>query len=347
MSEPSSKVDANKLLDELLKATSSCYGCIGKTEEWSGMEVNEMKNELEKASKNVNMNDSKTYVLEDQSEHEIPNVLVLKYLGSWIYGNLIDLDSRDGNKVDTGYPLKYFDKIVKYMANEYDIDELNGFEYEEFCRELMDVKIPLRMDIMNRLYTGKEYGDRWKNHFVVVNGHEYKLMMNYTKLGDLEYNSERDGYAIIINTFTPSANEILTDFENYLKAPSTYVKNDKLKIDDIIQLFSEIGIDISADLVKEYLLNYTNSLFCYGTKVLESTEYDDKLREWLGDDYKWKLLYRASEHGYTASSFHECCDDKGPTLIVIKSITGNIFGGYTTESWSGKCIYYYIITSYH
>ena len=347
MSEPSSKVDANKLLDELLKATSSCYGCIGKTEEWSGVEVNEVKNELEKTSEKVDMNGSKTYVLEDQSEHEISNELVLKYIGSWIYDNLIDLDSRNGDKIDTGYPLKYFDKIVKYMANEYDIDELNGFEYEEFCRELMDVKIPLRMDIMNRLYTGKEYGDRWKNHFVVVNGHEYKLMMNYTKLGDLEYNSERDGYAIIINTFTPSANEILTDFENYLKAPSTYVKNDKLKIDDIIQLFSEIGIDISADLVKEYLLNYTNSFFCYGTKVLENSEYDDKLREWLGDDYKWKLLYRASEHGYTASSFHKCCDDKGPTLIVIKSITGNIFGGYTTESWSGKCIYYYIITSYH
>ena len=38
------------------------------------------------------MNDSKIYVLENQSEHEIPNELVLKYLGSWIYDNLIDLD---------------------------------------------------------------------------------------------------------------------------------------------------------------------------------------------------------------------------------------------------------------
>ena len=53
MNEPRSKVNANKLLDELLKTTSSCYGCLGKTEEWSGVEVNEVKNELEKASKNV------------------------------------------------------------------------------------------------------------------------------------------------------------------------------------------------------------------------------------------------------------------------------------------------------
>ena len=75
-------------------------------------------------------------------------------------------------------------------------------------------------------------------------------------------------------------------------------------------------------------------------------QYDDILREWLGNDYKWKLLYRASEHGYTAGSFHRCCDDKGPTLVIIKSSGGWIFGGYTTQSWSGGrfgSIYYDMI----
>ena len=118
MSKSRGEVDAKKMLDELLKATSSCYDCIGKTEEWSGVEVNEVKNELENASEKADMNGSKTYVLEDQSEHEISNELVLKYLGSWIYDNFIDLDSRNGDKIDTGYPLKYFDKIVKYMDKE-------------------------------------------------------------------------------------------------------------------------------------------------------------------------------------------------------------------------------------
>ena len=70
----------------------------------------------------------------------------------------------------------------------------------------------------------------------------------------------------------------------------------------------------------------------------EVQQYDDKLREWLENDYKWKLLYRSSEHGYSAESFHKCCDNKGPTLVVIKSREGWIFGGYTTESWSGDRI---------
>ena len=75
-----------------------------------------------------------------------------------------------------------------------------------------------------------------------------------------------------------------------------------------------------------------------GDTQLVNQQYDNKLREWLGGDYKWKLIYRASEHGYTVSSFHECCDNKGPTLIVIKNDGGWIFGGYTTQSWSGWSI---------
>ena len=67
------------------------------------------------------------------------------------------------------------------------------------------------------------------------------------------------------------------------------------------------------------------------TQIVEK-KYDSYLKEWLGKS-KWKLIYRASEHEYTAKSFHEYCDDKGPTLIIIKSTHGWIFGGYTTQSW--------------
>ena len=73
------------------------------------------------------------------------------------------------------------------------------------------------------------------------------------------------------------------------------------------------------------------------SKIIEDKAYDGKLREWAGD-YKWKLLYRASENGPTSKAFHQCCDLKGPTLVVIKSTDGMIFGGFTTQSWSGYSI---------
>ncbi len=53
-------------------------------------------------------------------------------------------------------------------------------------------------------------------------------------------------------------------------------------------------------------------------------------------DQKWTLIYGASQDGFEASSFHTKCDEKPNTLIIIKSKNGNVFGGYTEQSWSGK-----------
>ncbi len=47
------------------------------------------------------------------------------------------------------------------------------------------------------------------------------------------------------------------------------------------------------------------------------------------------LLYRASRDGFSASNFHQKCDYKTNTLVIIKSTSGNVFGGYTEASWDG------------
>ena len=91
--------------------------------------------------------------------------------------------------------------------------------------------------------------------------------------------------------------------------------------------------DVRLKISRYYLKN--PSEFLPDTQLVNQ-QYDTKLREWLGSYYKWRLLYRASEHGYTAESFHDYCDNKGPTLIVIKSSGGWIFGGYATQSWWGS-----------
>jgi hypothetical protein len=49
---------------------------------------------------------------------------------------------------------------------------------------------------------------------------------------------------------------------------------------------------------------------------------------------KWNLIYRASRDGFEASSFHAKCDSKPNTLIIIKSTNGNVFGGYTEQTWN-------------
>ncbi|EFC45628.1 predicted protein [Naegleria gruberi] len=46
------------------------------------------------------------------------------------------------------------------------------------------------------------------------------------------------------------------------------------------------------------------------------------------------LLYRSSRDSYNPSIFHSLCDNKGPTITIVKANTGAIFGGYTSISWN-------------
>ena len=368
------KLNASKMLDELVADSLGCLRYIKKNEDLnismikkddvglkrvkvasdSGLELMEEElksqeeelkkmdvNGLEEKFEKMNVNSSKTYVIEDKSEHEISNELALKYIGSWFYDNLIDLDSRDGNKIDTGYPLKYFGEIVKYMKNEYDIDELNGVEFVDFCRELMSLNIPLRSDIFKRFFSQfKEYGTSWKNRCVVVNENEYKMIFDCMKLrlSEFKYNVETDKIEYVVDgKYEP----IIQSFSNYLQDKS---KADELRASIDRKLLNsfidEYPLDMNNQDVKDFFFPIYSPFL--KESIINEGQYDDKLREWCGD-YKWKLIYRAPENGHSARTFHGYCDDKGPTLIVIKSSGGWIFGGYTTQSWSKDGIYYDMI----
>ena len=77
--------------------------------------------------------------------------------------------------------------------------------------------------------------------------------------------------------------------------------------------------------------------------VILSSEQRQILEKWLKETRNFtntSLLYLASRDGWYASNFHSCCDNKGPTVTVVKS-GKYIFGGYTEKRWEGK---YYLIS---
>ena len=158
------------------------------------------------------------------------------------------------------------------------------------------------MDIMNRLYTcSNEYGVGWKNRCLIVNEH--------------------DRIEVIKTLSSSSFLFIMKDLEKYLKDPSNYVKRKFITLIAINPLFAFFSVDPNHPVIHNYLLHYTSSV-CFNSYIVENTDYDSNLREWVGH-YDMKLIYRASEHGYTAKSFHYYCDDVNePTLIVIKSRGG-------------------------
>ena len=76
---------------------------------------------------------------------------------------------------------------------------------------------------------------------------------------------------------------------------------------------------------------------CYSASGILSSKNREDLNKLYGvHKQQWRLIYRASRDGFTAQSFHKCCDGYGPTMTVIRSLTGHIFGGFTTVSWSSS-----------
>ena len=69
--------------------------------------------------------------------------------------------------------------------------------------------------------------------------------------------------------------------------------------------------------------------------ILTNEEHRRVLKTWLPIKSEWRLLFRASRDGFAALAFHSKCDNKGPTVTVVKS-GGNIFGGFTGNAWTSK-----------
>jgi hypothetical protein len=54
----------------------------------------------------------------------------------------------------------------------------------------------------------------------------------------------------------------------------------------------------------------------------------------------FNLLHQASTRGFQASTFHQLCDNQGPTLVLVKSTNGHIFGGVNFISWMSGTGYF-------
>src|SRR5690606_3164441 len=61
----------------------------------------------------------------------------------------------------------------------------------------------------------------------------------------------------------------------------------------------------------------------------------NQILKWIpGKRKSWILLYKGTRDSFSAFSFHAMCDNKGPTITIIKAKNGYIFGGYTPIDWN-------------
>ena len=108
-----------------------------------------------------------------------------------------------------------------------------------------------------------------------------------------------------------------------------------------------IGIHIHGiyPIIVFYLKHFCDTVFVLLALVIglnnsvivgNNSEYLAHLTNWIKprkSESDWKLCWRASRDGWDSSRFHSLCDEKGPTVTIVK-VGKYIFGGYTSLSWS-------------
>ncbi|XP_060535457.1 uncharacterized protein LOC132707569 [Cylas formicarius] len=73
-----------------------------------------------------------------------------------------------------------------------------------------------------------------------------------------------------------------------------------------------------------------------GSMILgqDKSHFQRILNAWYGHPKQtWRLIYRASSHGYSASAFHRHCDGISPVYVIVMGVRGEICGGFSDVAW--------------
>jgi len=67
--------------------------------------------------------------------------------------------------------------------------------------------------------------------------------------------------------------------------------------------------------------------------VLLTIAFFNNINNWLGRNIQWVLRYRGTRNSFGSANFHSCCNNVGPTITIVRSTNGFLFGGYNPNAW--------------
>ena len=121
--------------------------------------------------------------------------------------------------------------------------------------------------------------------------------------------------------------EIINNLCDTIKAQANDIKDLKERVNILEQKMKKLGenniirrIKNKDNLIGDIIKNEEQyNLIC---------DYIDKNK-----DFKFELSHKGTKDGDTYNIFHKKCDNQGPTISIIESTDGQIFGGYASKSW--------------
>ena len=121
-----------------------------------------------------------------------------------------------------------------------------------------------------------------------------------------------------------------------------YEGNDKNCL--VKNLESETTYEVQICIIYNDVQNDYSKIYKAKTKEVDSlilkeskraNEFLKKIYEFIGNK-SLELIYRGTRDGMNSFSFHNKCDNKGPTISLYKNNKGHIFGAYAAISWTNS-----------
>jgi len=202
---------------------------------------------------------------------------------------------------------KLFSTLMKNIKFNYD-ENKNNIKYEEYY--FNGIYIPKNIEFKN--ISSSSINIYWKiddinNINIDKNKIKYKVEMR----------KENENF---IKIYEDNNNNC---YINNLEMNTNYEFRICLIYNDIIGEWSQIHKIKTLNLVDD-----SNIL----KESKRENEFLEKIKEWTKMK-RMELIYRGTRDGSSSNDFHNKCDNKGETIVLIKNEKDNIFGGYTSYPW--------------
>ena len=137
------------------------------------------------------------------------------------------------------------------------------------------------------------------------------------------------------------------NIENVVKEINIINENIK-KCDDSIEIKFEQSGDIDKLLQNIKTFGKINTSNTYKKEIYKSFESSSIIKDdinklnniigWIKEKtnkevINFESIFKMKENGHNSDDFHKYCDDKEPTLILVKTTKDKIFGGFTPLNW--------------
>jgi len=145
--------------------------------------------------------------------------------------------------------------------------------------------------------------------------------------GGMPRTSSNDGTYFIDRS--PRTFEYVMD---YLRTGDLFVSNDaevRIQLLDDAEYFG-----LPKEVIDYLRWKPINGIDLWLSEVRFLNQELELVRQKMGE-----VLYEAAQDGDTSSLFHTLCDSQGSNIVIIMTNTGNVFGGYSSVSWTSSSGY--------